>query len=119
MGHLWSEGYYSVEGYTLRDGMRAAIGVEALPRKKAKMSDQGKLCRLPASGWAIVAPGRSPVAIVEGEIFEVEVRGKMRRARMERRRDGQWVTAEGYELRDGARAGFYDGREKFAKPLTE
>jgi hypothetical protein len=38
---------------------------------------------------------------------------------MERRRDGRWVTAEGYELRDGARAGFYDGREKFAKPLTE
>jgi hypothetical protein len=36
MGHLRSEGYYSVEGYTLRDGMRAAIGVEALPRKKRK-----------------------------------------------------------------------------------
>jgi hypothetical protein len=37
---------------------------------------------------------------------------------MERRRDGQWVTAECYELRT-ARAGFYDGREEFAKPLTE
>jgi Domain of unknown function (DUF5348) len=33
MGHLWGEGYYSVDGYKLRDGMRAAIGVEALPRK--------------------------------------------------------------------------------------
>jgi hypothetical protein len=41
MGHLWSEGYYSIEGYPLRDGMRAAIGVEALPRKKARMSDHG------------------------------------------------------------------------------
>ena len=34
MGHLWGEGYYSVDGYKLRDGIRAAIGVEALPRKK-------------------------------------------------------------------------------------
>jgi hypothetical protein len=34
MGHLWGGGYYSIEGYPLRDGMRAAIGVEALPRKK-------------------------------------------------------------------------------------
>jgi hypothetical protein len=80
---------------------------------------EGTLHLQPNGRWAIIRPGRSPVAILEGEILEVEVRGKMRRARMERRRDGQWVTAEGYELRDGARAGFYDGREKFAKPLTE
>ena len=26
MEHLWSKGYYSVDGYKLRDGMRAAIG---------------------------------------------------------------------------------------------
>ena len=125
MGHLWGEGYYSIEGYPLRDGMRAAIGVEALPRK-AKMSDQGKLCRLPAGGWAIVAPGRSPVAIVEGEIFEVEVRGKRWRGRI--KSDG---TAEGIRvvgghinrvpiaLRGGMRAGCFDGRERYAKPLTE
>ena len=70
---LWSEGYYSVDGYKLRDGMRAAIGVEALPRKKARTTDQGKLCRLPAGGWAIVAPGLSPVDILKGEIFEVQI----------------------------------------------
>jgi Domain of unknown function (DUF5348) len=126
MGHLWGEGYYSVDGYKLRDGMRAAIGVEALPRKKARMSDQGKLCRLSAGGWAIVAPGRSPVAIVEGEVFELEVRGKRWRAKM--KSDG---TAEGIRvvgghisrvpvaLRAGLRAGFFDGRERYAKPLTE
>jgi Domain of unknown function (DUF5348) len=34
MEHLLGQGYYSVDGYPLRDGMRAAIGVEALPRKK-------------------------------------------------------------------------------------
>ena len=26
MEHLWSKGYYSVDGYKLRGGMRAAIG---------------------------------------------------------------------------------------------
>jgi Domain of unknown function (DUF5348) len=126
MRHLWGQGCYSVDGYPLRDGMRAAIGVEPLPRKKARMSDQGKLCRLPAGGWAIVAPGRSPVAIVEGEVFELEVRGKRWRARM--KSDG---TAEGIRvvgghinripvaLREGMRAGFFDGRERFAKPLTD
>jgi predicted NAD/FAD-binding protein len=89
-------------------------------RETLAMTDkEGTLHLQPNGRWAIIRPGRSPVAILEGEIFEIEVRGKMRRARMERRRDGQWVTAEGYELRDGARAGFYDGREKFAKPLTE
>jgi hypothetical protein len=86
-------------------------------------SDQAKLCRLPAGGWAIAAPGRAPVAITEGEVFKIEVAGKMNLARMERRRrpDGtsEWVTAQGYELRDGLRAGFFDGRERLAKPLTE
>ena len=79
------------------------------------MSDQGRLCRLAAGGWAIVAPGRSPVAIIEGEIFEVEVRGKRWRGRI--KSDG---TAEGIRvvgghinrvpvaLREGLRAGFTD-----------
>jgi hypothetical protein len=126
MGHLRGEGYYSVDGYKLRDGMRAAIGVEALPRKKARMSDQGKLCRLPAGGWAIAAPGLSPVAILKGEVFEVQIGEKWRRARI--KSDG---TAEGVRvvgehfyrvpvsLREGMRAGFVDGRERYAKPLTE
>jgi hypothetical protein len=28
MEHLWGEGYYSIDGYKLRDGMRAAMGEE-------------------------------------------------------------------------------------------
>jgi Domain of unknown function (DUF5348) len=126
MGHLWGEGYYSIDGFKLRDGMRAAIGVEALPRKKAKMSDQGKLCRLPAGGWAIVAPGRSPVTILKGEIFEVEIRGKRWRARVISDATAEGIRVAGghinrvpFALREGMRAGFFDRREKFAKPLTE
>jgi hypothetical protein len=110
MGHLRSEGYYSIEGYTLRDGMRAAIGVEALPRK-AKMSDQGKLCRLPAGGWAIVAPGLSPVAIIKGEIFEVQIGEQWWRARVKSDGTAEGVRAVGghinrvpVALREGMRA---------------
>jgi hypothetical protein len=126
MGHLWGEGHCSVDGYPLRDGMRAAIGVEALPRKKARMSDEGKLCRLPAGGWAIVAPGLSPVAILKGEVFEVQIGEQWWRARM--KSDGTAERARivrGHinrvpvELREGLRAGFFDGRERYAKPLTE
>jgi hypothetical protein len=28
MEHQWGEGYYSVDGYPLRNGMRAAIGAD-------------------------------------------------------------------------------------------
>ena len=28
MEHLWGEGYYSIEEYPLRNGMRAAIGAD-------------------------------------------------------------------------------------------
>jgi Domain of unknown function (DUF5348) len=28
MEHLWGEGYYSFDGFPLRDGMRTAIGAE-------------------------------------------------------------------------------------------
>ena len=126
MGHLSGGGYYSVDGYKLRDGMRAAIGVEALPRKKARMSDEGKLCRLPVGGWAIVAPGRSPVAILKGEIFDVQIGEKWRRARMTSDGAAEGVSVVGgylnqvpVSLREGMRAGFFDGRERYAKPLTE
>ena len=58
---------------------------------------EGTLHLQPNGRWAIIRPGRSPVAIVEGEVFELEVAGKMKLARMERRRrpDGtdEWVTA--------------------------
>jgi hypothetical protein len=92
------------------------------------VTDQAaKLCRLSAGGgWAIAAPGLEPVAIVAGEIFNVQVGGVWWRARMSA--DG---TVEGtrvvaghinrvpVEPREGMRAGFFDGRERYAKPLSE
>ena len=126
MGNLRDEGYYSVDGYPLRDGMRAAIGVEALPRKNARMSDQGKLCSLPAGGWAIAAPGLSPLAFLKGEVFEVQIGEQWWRARMKSDGTAERVRiVRGYinrvpvELREGLRAGFFDGRERYAKPLTK
>jgi hypothetical protein len=81
-------------------------------------ANEGTLCQQPSGRWAIICPGRSPVAIVEGEVFELEVAGKMKLARMERRRGtNEWVTAQGYELRDGLRAGFFDRRERYPKHL--
>jgi hypothetical protein len=86
-------------------------------------SIKSTLRQLPSGQWAIAAPGRAPVAIIEGEVFEIEVGGKMKLARMERRRrpDGteMWVTAQGYKLRAGVRARFVDQRERFAKPIAE
>jgi hypothetical protein len=90
------------------------------------MTDQAKLCRLPAGGWAIAWHGLEPVAIVAGEIFEVQVRGEWWRARMNAdgtakgtRMVGGHINRVPVELREGVRASFFDGRERFAKPLTE
>jgi hypothetical protein len=91
------------------------------------MADEGigKLCRLPAGGWAICAPGREPVPIAAGEKFLLEVQGerRMMRVRMERK-EGRWhavlYTGRGarrVEMRDGLRAGFFDQRERYAKLL--
>ena len=46
---------------------------------------EGTLRQQPAGGWAIVAPGQSPVAIIAGEVFELEVAGEMKLAHMDRR----------------------------------
>jgi hypothetical protein len=92
------------------------------------VTDQAaKLCRLAAGGgWAIAAPGLEPVAIVAGEIFEVQVRGMWWRTRMiadgsaeGARVVGGHINRVPVELREGMRAGFFDGRERLAKPLAD
>jgi hypothetical protein len=68
----------------------------------------------PSGCWAIVAPGRAPVAIIAGEVLNLEVAGEMKLARMERRQrvDGveEWTTAQGYPLHEGLWADFLDRR---------
>jgi hypothetical protein len=86
------------------------------------MTDTDGTLRLQPSGrWAIQAPGREPVEILAGETIMVEVAGssELKSARMEQARpSGEYYVVQGYPLRDGLRAGFFDQRERYAKPLT-
>ena len=84
------------------------------------MKIDGTLRMQPSGRWAIAAPGREPVEIPAGEIFRVEVpgAGELKRARMEQRPGGgEYYVVQGYPLRNGLRAGFYDQRERYAKVL--
>jgi hypothetical protein len=76
-----------------------------------------KLRQLPDGQWAIAAPGREPVAIPVGEVFLIEVGSKMKQTRMERRPSGKFYSVDGYKLRDGMTAGFFDRREHYAKVM--
>jgi hypothetical protein len=44
---------------------------------------EGILRMLPSGRWAVVRPGHQPVEITSGEVFRVEVDGKLRATRME------------------------------------
>jgi hypothetical protein len=64
-----------------------------------------------------------PVAIVAGEIFEVQVRGVWWRARMSANGTAEGARVVGghvnrvpVELREGMRAGFFDGRQSSRSP---
>ena len=84
------------------------------------MKTDGTLSMQPSGRWAIAAPGREPVAIPAGEIFMLEVAGarELKRARMEQHPGNQeYYIVQGYPLRNGLRAGFYDQRERYAKAL--
>ena len=81
---------------------------------------QGTLQMQPTGRWAIAAPGREPVTIPVGEIFMLEVPGtrELKRARMEQHPgSGEYYVVQGYSLREGLRAGFYDQRERYARKL--
>jgi hypothetical protein len=84
------------------------------------MTDKNEgILRLQSSGrWAICRPGAPPFEITSGDRFRIEVDGKLKVTRMEFRhftgtmkaqelfgRAGEYYSADGYCLRDGARAG--------------
>jgi hypothetical protein len=79
---------------------------------------EGTLQMQPSGRWAVCLPGREPVEIPAGEIFLLEVSGarELKRARMEQHPGAEYYVVQGYPLRDGLRAGFYDQRERYAKP---
>ena len=110
--------------------VRFGLGLPELYRKAEKPmmidcdrgGDRGQRMKLdsvlrllPTGEWAIQAPGREPVRIVEREVFMVEVGGKMKRTRLAQGSDCKYRSSTGLELRDGMRAGLYDQREWYAK----
>jgi hypothetical protein len=110
----------SAEELHSSSGMSAGL-VEALIEEaggETMTETQGTLRMLPSGEWAIQAPGREPVPIVAGEIFLLEVAGELKQTRMEQRADGEYVSVNGYRLADGLRAGFFDQRERYAKPTA-
>jgi len=61
---------------------------------------EGSLHKTMTGRWAICRSGQSPVEITSGEVFCVEVDGKMRVTRMEH--DGrEYYAVNGFPLRDG------------------
>jgi hypothetical protein len=75
---------------------------------------EGTLIMQPSGLWAIQVQGREPANILAGEVFLLEVQGhrQMQQTRMVFRRFeegyGEYYSVDGYELRDGLRAGFLD-----------
>ena len=81
------------------------------------MTENAGVLRMQPSGrWAACRPGRAPVEITSGDVFRVEVDGKMKPTRMEYRhfedpggrryriQPGEYYSVDGYELRGGLRA---------------
>jgi hypothetical protein len=69
------------------------------------MSDKEGTLRMQPSGcWAVCRPDRDPIEITSGELFCVEVDGKMRPTRMEHMYGEGYYSLDGYPLREGMRA---------------
>ena len=65
---------------------------------------------LQASGrWAIMRPGREPFELTSGDVFRVEVDGKLQITRMGHLWGEGYYSVDGYKLRDGMCAAIGDG----------
>jgi hypothetical protein len=67
---------------------------------------RGTLRKQRSGRWAICRPGERPVEITSGECFWVQIPGEraLQQTRMEHDLHG-YYSVDGYELRDGLRAG--------------
>jgi hypothetical protein len=74
---------------------------------------EGTLQMQPSGRWAVCRPGREPVEITSGELFSVEVGGKvgLQRTRMGDMHGEGYYSVHGYHLRDGLRAAIGIGGE--------
>ena len=70
------------------------------------MTKEGVLRMQPSGRCAICRPGRAPIEITSGELFRVQVDGKLQATRMEYRHSqpAEYYSIDGYQLRDGLRA---------------
>jgi hypothetical protein len=68
------------------------------------MSDkEGTLQMQPSGRWAIIRPAHAPYEITSGDVFHVEVGGKLRVTRMEWAQ-GRYYSVDGHSLCNGLRA---------------
>ena len=61
----------------------------------------------PSGRWAICRPGQDPLEITSGDLFSVEVAGKLKPTRMEFWHitgTREYFSVDGYHLRNGLRA---------------
>jgi len=95
----------------LRMALANALGPNGGPQLLRLRDEKEGILRIQPSGrWAVSRPGREPAEITWGEMFRVEVLGatELRLSRTEfQHRDhgeGEYYSADGYQLRDGLRA---------------
>src|SRR5262245_61615954 len=71
---------------------------------------------------SIVRPGRAPYELTSGDVFRVEVGGKLVTTRMEfahgRTDGGAYYSVDEYELRSGMRAAIGTPRSAYPSDLT-
>jgi hypothetical protein len=65
---------------------------------------EGTLNRMLSGSWAICRSGRNPIEIKPGDVFCIEVDGKMRFTRMEFADECGYHSVDGFDLRSGLRA---------------
>jgi hypothetical protein len=65
---------------------------------------EGMLNKMQSGRWAVCRSGRNPIEIMSGDVFRVEVAGKMRYTQMLFKDDRGYHSVDGFELRTGLRA---------------
>ena len=65
---------------------------------------EGTLNKMLSGRWAVCRSGKNPIEIMSGDVFRIEVNGKMRLTRMEFEEGRGYYSVDDYELKSGLRA---------------